>query len=303
MKFSTMTKEELIESYDKMSKHMDFGQVEAGLTRHYLDHMWGVSVSRALISAIKTTGRRFQILSTGRVQGPTLHMLYKHEKKIKAFKPKPFWEINAQIKIGKNTLEAEYEEEKIWDKKEADDAFGFDIIGAGLMPVRVIFDNKGKHMIDIVANQTFLVDVDNNLWPVLEEKMAYDRLQKKTELGKVAPEGGKYGMLGGIAGGVIGAAIGIVSGHNVADAAMKGAALGAAGGIMSGGLKGMSDTDVQAQIRSDLEKRSLERRSVMPGEIAQGFIFFPGESKKAMELRLQIKEADTGKTYSLIMKF
>jgi hypothetical protein len=189
------------------------------------------------------------------------------------------------------------------DKKEAADAFGFDIIGAGLMPVRVIFDNKGKHPIDIVAKQTFLVDADSNLWPVLEERMAYDRIQKKTEFGKVAPEAGKYGALGGIAGGVIGAAIGIVSGHNVADAAMKGAALGAAGGITGGGLKGMSDTDVQAQIRSDLEKRSLERRSVMPGEIAQGFIFFPGESKKAVELRLQIREADTGESYPLIMRF
>jgi len=37
---------------------------------------------------------------------------------------------------------------------------------------------------------------------------------------------------------------------------------GAAAGITDGGLKGMTDTDVQAQIRSDLEKRSLERRSV-----------------------------------------
>ena len=188
------------------------------------------------------------------------------------------------------------------DKKEAEEAFGFDIIGAGLMPVRVIFDNKGKHPIDIVANQTFLVDADSNLWPVLEDRMAYDRIHKKTEFGKVAPEAGKYGALGGIAGGVIGAAIGIVSGHNVADAAMKGAAVGAATGVTGGGLKGMTDTDAQAQIRSDLEKRSLERRSVMPGEIAQGFIFFPGEAKKAVDLRLQIKEADTGKSYSLIMK-
>ncbi|MFH0836906.1 MAG: DNA topoisomerase I [Candidatus Aenigmatarchaeota archaeon] len=120
MKFSTMTKEELLESFEKISKHIDFGQVEAGLTRHYLDHMWGVSISRALISAIKSTGRRFQIISTGRVQGPTLHMLHKHEKKIEAFKPKPFWEIKCKIKIGKEELNAEYEEDKIWDKKKAD---------------------------------------------------------------------------------------------------------------------------------------------------------------------------------------
>lgn len=189
------------------------------------------------------------------------------------------------------------------DKKEAEAAFGFDIIGAGVMPVRVIFDNKGRHPIDIVAGQTFLVDAENNLWPVLDERLAYDRINKKTELGRVAPEAGKYGGLAGIAGGVIGAAIGIVSGQNVADAAMKGAALGAAAGITAGGAKGYADTDVQTKIRSDLEKRSLENRSVRPGEIAHGFIFFPGESKKATELRIQIKEADTGKTYPLIMKF
>ena len=188
------------------------------------------------------------------------------------------------------------------DKKEAEAAFGFDIVGTGIMPVRVIFDNKGNHPIDIVASQTFLVDVENNLWPVLEEKLAYDRINKKTELGKVVPEAAKYGGLMGVAGGIVGAAIGIVSGHNVADAAMKGAALGAAAGITMGGSKGLSDTDVQARIRTDLEKRSLENRSIRPGEIAHGFIFFPGESKKAIELRLQIKEVDTGKTYPLIMK-
>lgn len=188
------------------------------------------------------------------------------------------------------------------DKQEAESVFGFDIVGAGISPVRVIFDNKGSHPIDIIAAQTFLVDSENNLWPVLDERLAYDRIHKKTELGKVAPEAAKYGALAGIAGGIIGAAIGIVSGHNVADAAMKGAALGAATGVTMGGAKGLSDTDVQARIRSDLEKRTLEKRSVKPGEIAHGFIFFPGEAKKAVELRLQIKEADTGKTYSLIMK-
>jgi DNA topoisomerase-1 len=120
MKFSTMTKEELLESYEKAMPHLDTGPVEAGLARHYLDHLWGVSLSRALMAAIKTSGRRFRILSTGRVQGPTLHMLAKHEKKIKAFKPKPFWQIEAAVSAGKEQLKAEYEKDKIWDKAEAD---------------------------------------------------------------------------------------------------------------------------------------------------------------------------------------
>jgi len=35
---------------------------------------------------------------------------------------------------------------------------------------------------------------------------------------------------------------------------------------------------------------------------ARGFIFFPGEAKKAVKLRLHIKEVDTGKIHSLIIK-
>ncbi len=147
------------------------------------------------------------------------------------------------------------------------------------------------------------MDIENNLWPIIDTNLAYDRIEKKTELGKIAPEGGKAGLLAGTAGAVIGAAIGIVSGHNVGDAAMKGAAVGAAAGLVGGGAKGLTDEDVQAQIKEDLQTRTLENRTVKPEEIAHGFIFFPGESKKAKELRLQIKEADTGRLYSLIMKF
>jgi DNA topoisomerase-1 len=120
MKFSTMTKEELVNSYANAMPKLDKGLAESGLTRHYLDHMWGVSLSRALMAAIKTAGRRFRIMSTGRVQGPTLHMLAKHEKKIKAFKPKPFWQVYAHLKIGKKPAIAVFEEDKIWDKAEAD---------------------------------------------------------------------------------------------------------------------------------------------------------------------------------------
>jgi len=189
------------------------------------------------------------------------------------------------------------------DPKEAGQAFGVDISTAGVLPVQVIFDNKGPHPIEIVPDQTFLVDTSDNLWPILDSSMAYDRMEKKTELGRVAPEAGKGALLAGAAGAIIGAAIGIVSGHNVGDAAMKGAAVGAAAGATFGGAKGFADTDVKRQIQEDLQARSLSSRAVPAHEVAHGFIFFPGEAKKAKELRLRIKETDTGKAYPLIMKF
>lgn len=189
------------------------------------------------------------------------------------------------------------------DKDEGGAAFGFDIRGAGILPIQVIFDNRGAHSLEIVPAQTFLVDEANNLWPILEANLAYDRINKKTELGNVVPEGAKSGLLAGAAGGIIGAAIGIVTGTNVGNAAAKGAAVGAAAGLTMGGSQGLTDNEVRSQIRDDLKTRSLERRAVKPQEVAHGFIFFPGEAKKSKELRLQLKAIDTGRIYSLILKF
>lgn len=119
MKFSTMTREELLESFAhpvKINKTL----VEAGYTRHHLDYMWGISLTRALTNAIKKANKRFRILSTGRVQGPVLHLLAKHEKKIRAFKAKPFWEIELDIRIGKTVFKAHHQKDKIWNSGEAD---------------------------------------------------------------------------------------------------------------------------------------------------------------------------------------
>ncbi len=189
------------------------------------------------------------------------------------------------------------------NKEEATAAFGFDIRGAGILPVQVIFDNTGGHPLEIMTDKTFLVDQEANLWPILGQGMAYDRLSGKTELGRVMPEAAKGGMLAGAAGAVIGAAIGIVTGQNVAASAGKGAAVGAAAGMTMGGAKGLGESDVGYQIQEDLRNRSLEKRAIAPSEMAHGFIFFPGEAGKPAELRISIRAVDTRQVYSLILKF
>ena len=121
MKFSALTKDELIESYEKVSPHIDFGQLEAGLTRHELDWLWGINITRALTLALKNSAEKgFAILSSGRVQSPTLAILFDRELEIRKFKPKPFWELELHVKINGTEAVASYEKGRIWKKEDAD---------------------------------------------------------------------------------------------------------------------------------------------------------------------------------------
>jgi len=113
MKYSTLTKAELEKSYDNASPHIERGLADAGVTRHILDYYFGINVSRALMLAMKSAGR-YKIMSSGRVQGPTLKILADKELSIKAFKSTPFWQIELEAK----DFSALYENEKI--EKEAD---------------------------------------------------------------------------------------------------------------------------------------------------------------------------------------
>lgn len=119
MKFSTLTKDDLVAAYDNVSAHLDWGQAEAGETRHYLDYYYGINISRALTSAIKAAGQ-FKILSTGRVQGPALKIIVDREKEIQAFKPVPFWQVELDGMAKNGEIIAWHKEDKFWDKKQAD---------------------------------------------------------------------------------------------------------------------------------------------------------------------------------------
>ena len=116
MKYSTLTQEELEESYAHLLPHLDFSLVEAGLTRHEVDWLYGINLSRALTTAVKNSSGQYATISTGRVQGPTLKFLEKREKTIKCFVPTPYWTITAKIGINEAVFEAHYE--KILENKQ-----------------------------------------------------------------------------------------------------------------------------------------------------------------------------------------
>jgi hypothetical protein len=193
--------------------------------------------------------------------------------------------------------------EQYADKAAAKGAFGFDIRGAGLLPVQVIFDNRGPQRFEIVPEQTFLVDSAGGYWNLLDRKTAYQRVESSSEYGSIVKGGAEKGMWGAAAGALAGAAIGILSGNNVGEAVGKGAAVGAAGGAILGGAQAGNSDEAGRMIARDLANKDLENRIVEPGNLNRGFLFFPGEAPSAGQLRLQLRDVTSGQTFTTTLIF
>jgi DNA topoisomerase-1 len=122
MKYSTLTKEELEKAYAEPLPHLDFALIAAGLARHEVDWLYGVNLSRALTVAAKKASGRYEPLSTGRVQGPTLRFLEAREKSIQTFVPTPYWTLSTKVKLKSKMFWAEHERQAFKVREEADAA-------------------------------------------------------------------------------------------------------------------------------------------------------------------------------------
>jgi len=120
MKYSTLMKAELEKSYADQMPHLDFAMIEAGRTRHEVDWLYGVNVSRALTLAANRWSGRYSTLSTGRVQGPTLKFLVARERSIHSFVPIPYWSILAEVEIRGSKYLVDYEKKTMERKADAD---------------------------------------------------------------------------------------------------------------------------------------------------------------------------------------
>ncbi|MEM4336553.1 MAG: DNA topoisomerase I [Candidatus Woesearchaeota archaeon] len=118
MKFSTLTKPDLLKSYEQKSKTIDMGMAKAGEVRHELDWYWGINISRALTISMKSSGL-FKILSAGRVQGPALKIIVEREREIKRFKPIPYWEIELIGDINGAIISSWHSNGKFEEKEKA----------------------------------------------------------------------------------------------------------------------------------------------------------------------------------------
>lgn len=186
------------------------------------------------------------------------------------------------------------------DPEQAQGVFGFNVRKAGLLPIQLTLQNDGTSSAQLLSDQTFLVDQQNNAWPVATLERTYQRTKSFVDIGETAKGAAKPSLLMGAAGAVAGMAIGIVTGQNVGEAMGKGAVLGAAAGAIVGGAKGYGDAE--EKLRDDLYSKSLKNSAILPGQIAYGVLFFPGmpeEAQSVRELRLHIDIGGRGQVVTI----
>src|SRR5215203_2488518 len=113
-KFSTLTDEEIRNSFDSLlqpSRRL----AEAGRSRHMVDFIYGINLSRGLTESFKVSndGKRYYNLSMGRVQGPSLAFVVDREIDIRKHISVPYWTISAEFEKNGHTIKAQYYLQKI----------------------------------------------------------------------------------------------------------------------------------------------------------------------------------------------
>jgi len=222
----------------------------------------------------------------------------------KAFvaKPVPFKMPSVygnEVRIDKTIAAAEVFNNPRQDKK----LFGFDIHGAGMLPVQVVFENMGYRDFQVIIDQTFLEESNGNMWEVLTGDIAKARATQHAQDKKALKEAGKKGMIAAAMGAVIGAVVGTLTSSNVGKTVGTGAAVGAGGGAVYGAVKALEKNDEEQKSLKHFKNTLIEHKPIKGGCITRGFMFFPGEAKKPKILWLTLKDILEEKTYKKKIMF
>ena len=117
-KFSTLTDDEIKSAFAGTIAPSG-GLAAAGRSRHMLDFLYGINLSRALSQSFKSTRGGYRSLSIGRVQGPALAFVYDREGEIRLHIPDPYWKIDALLEGGGEKFTARYSERRVGALAEA----------------------------------------------------------------------------------------------------------------------------------------------------------------------------------------
>ena len=124
-KFSSLTDEEIIQSFNNLLPPNEKLK-DAGTSRHMIDFIYGINLSRALSNSVNkkdSSGENkkgYQLLSIGRVQGPTLAFVVEREKEIENHIFEPYWNVTADFEKNNQIVKTHYFPQKIDSKSTAE---------------------------------------------------------------------------------------------------------------------------------------------------------------------------------------
>src|SRR5215210_6398108 len=128
----SMTPESIRTAFSKLRSDEEMQPLaDAAVSRSEADWLVGINSTRALTS-FNSQGGGFSKTTAGRVQTPTLAILVEREERIRAFKPRAYWEVFGDFGVAAGSYRGRWfdsafkkatEEdraERIWEKEKAD---------------------------------------------------------------------------------------------------------------------------------------------------------------------------------------
>jgi DNA topoisomerase-3 len=117
----SMTQPAIREGFKNLEEGRRYDSLaDAAVCRSESDWLVGINGTRAM-TAFNSKSGGFQLTTVGRVQTPTLAILVEREAKIKAFKPREYWEIHGTFSASGGDYAGRWFDEN-FKKSEADDA-------------------------------------------------------------------------------------------------------------------------------------------------------------------------------------
>lgn len=171
---------------------------------------------------------------------------------------------------------ARFQAQAFVNPQQATAAFGFDIRGAGVLPLRVSIDNRSGVGLKIIPRQTFLIDLDGQAWPLLTADQASSRLERA------------------------GSAVQSAQAPKPDDLdAFTGFAL-----AINTGPGFSSNAQPESRASQGLTAKPPRNPNIPPGAVASGLLFFPGreEAQTARGLRLCYEQGGRLKLLTLPLK-
>ncbi|MDZ5784323.1 type IA DNA topoisomerase [Marinococcus luteus] len=105
---NSLEKDEVYKGFEQLREGADYLPLyEEARARQFSDWIVGMNASRLYTLLLKQKGIN-EVFSVGRVQTPTLKLIYDRQKEIEAFEPEPYWELEGTFRAEAGEYKGKY---------------------------------------------------------------------------------------------------------------------------------------------------------------------------------------------------